>query len=164
MNDLGVLATSIVTYNFPADTGKFPKTFVSGWLETNIGLLNGLTHEEFSINSTGAFEPYPLAPVEESIYKTLYDIYYYQRASRYALKGIVWDSSLADAMIMVKEGDSTIQRTSKHQVARTFSDLAKAAEETLNNLVFQYNSSKAAPRQVVGANDDYYHRSWEDQT
>lgn len=164
MNDLGRLSTSIVTYNFPDDTGKFPVQFVSGWLETNIGLLNGITHEEFSINSTGAFEPYSLAPVEESIYKLLYDIYYYQRASRYALKGIVWDSSLADAMIMVKEGDTTIQRTSKHQVARTFSDLAKAAEDSLNDLVFQYNSSKAAPRQVVGANDAYYHRDWTDQT
>lgn len=164
MNDLGTLAANIFNYSYPDDGSRFSTGFISGWLETNLGLLNGITHEEFSINSTGAFEPSSLAPVEESIYRLLYDIYYYQRASRYALKGIVWDSSLTDAMIMVKEGDTTIQRTSKHQVARTFSDLAKAAEDTLNDLVFQYNSSKAAPRQVVGANDAYYHRDWTDQT
>ena len=47
MNDLGSLASGIVTYDFPNDTGSYNIGFVSGWLETNIGELNGLLHEDF---------------------------------------------------------------------------------------------------------------------
>ena len=39
MNDLGVLASGIVTFDFPNDTGSYNMGFVSGWLETNIGTL-----------------------------------------------------------------------------------------------------------------------------
>jgi hypothetical protein len=117
--------------------------------------LNGLTHEDFVINSTGAFEP-SLNSTEESIYTLLFEKYYYDKASREALRGIVWDNSLAEAIIMVKEGDSTIQRTSKHQVARTFAELAKESQATLDALLFQYNRNKAAPQQVVGDNDQFY--------
>ena len=45
MNDLGRIASGIVTYDFPNDTGTYNIGFVSGWLETNIGELNGLIHE-----------------------------------------------------------------------------------------------------------------------
>lgn len=154
MNDLGSLATSISDYSIE-ETGRFPVSFISGWLEVNIGQLNGLTHEEFTIGPTGAFDP-PLEPVEESIYTLLFEVYYYNKASREALRGIVWDNSLADAIIMLKEGDSTVQRTSKHQVSRTFAELAKESQSSLDNLLFQYNRTKAAPRQVVGDNDQFY--------
>ena len=160
MNDLGSLSTSIFTYTVN-ETGRFPVSFISGWLGVNVGQLNGLTHEEFVVNSTGAFEP-SLEPVEESIYTLLFEIYYYNKASREALRGIVWDSSLADAMIMLKEGDTTIQRTSKHQVSRTFMELAKEAQSNLDNLLFQYNRTKAAPRQVVGTNDHFHTVHFED--
>jgi hypothetical protein len=154
MNDLGSLALDIVTYSIQ-ETGRFPVSFVSGWLDVNIGQLNWLTHEDFVINSTGAFEP-SLEPVEKSIYTLLFEKYYYDKASREALRGIVWDNSLAEAIIMVKEGDSTIQRTSKHQVSKTFAELAKETQSTLDSLLFQYNRTKAAPQQVVGDNDQFY--------
>lgn len=163
MNDLGSLATQIVTYSYAEEIERFPATFVSGWLDANIGLLNAVTHEEFSTNGTGAFEPYSLAPVEESIFKLLYDIYYNEKAAKYALRGVVWDNSLADSITLVKEGDSTIQKVSKHQIARTFSEMARAAEDSLNNIVFQYNSLKAAPLQVVGDNEDFFPRSWDNR-
>lgn len=150
MNDLGSLADNIVTYHFPSDTGRFPVTFVSGWLEVNIGRLNGYTHEQFSIDETGAFSPSGLYPVEKDIYKTLYEINYYERGSREALRGIIWDDNVADSISMVKEGDSTIQKTSKHQVSKTYADLARDARENLNTLLYQYNMGKASPIQVAG--------------
>ena len=52
MNDLGRIASGITTYEFPNDTGTYNIGYVSGWLETNIGELNGLLHEEFEIDST----------------------------------------------------------------------------------------------------------------
>lgn len=159
MNDLGSLATNISDYSID-ETGRFPVSFISGWLDVNIGQLNTLTHECFTINDTGAFEP-SLNSEEESIYSLLFEIYYYNKASREALRGIVWDNSIADSMIMVKEGDSTVQRTSKHQISKTFAELAKESQASLDNLLFQYNRSKASPRQIVGDNDQFYLTPWD---
>lgn len=153
MNDLGVLASGIVEYAFPSDTGRFPVSYVSGWLEDNIGELNGLTHEEFYVDSTGGIGPSGLYPVEESIFKLIYEINYYDRSAREALRGIVWAGSAgtADSVTLVKEGDTTIQKVSKHQVSRTFSEFAEQGRDRLNELVFQYTRQKSSPVQVAGA-------------
>src|SRR6056300_1616249 len=103
MNDLGSLASGIVTYSFPSDTGRFPTSFVSGWLETHIGEFNGLVHEEFYVDSTGGIGPSGLFPVEKDIFSKLYEISYYERASREALRGVIWggSGSVADSVTMV---------------------------------------------------------------
>lgn len=152
MNALGSLATDIVTYSFPSDTGRFPVSYVSGWLDSRIGEFNGLTHEEFYIDSTGAFGPSGLYPVEEDIFKLLYEINYYDRAAREALRGVIWGGTgtVADSVTMVKEGDTTIQKVSKHQVSKTFAEFAKDARERLGDLLFQYNRQKSSPIQVAG--------------
>ena len=49
MNDLGELATNIINIEFPDDTDRFPVSYVSGWLESNIGELNIL------LNVTSSF-------------------------------------------------------------------------------------------------------------
>jgi len=80
MNDLGSLAVKIVNYEFSEDRERFPVSYVSGWLEVNIGELNGLTNEEFYVNDTGAIEIATgsgLLPIEENIFTTLYEIHYY---------------------------------------------------------------------------------------
>lgn len=152
MNDLGSLATDIVTYLYPDDTGRFSVSYVSGWLEANIGEFNGLTHEEFSIDSTGAFGPSGLCPVEEDIFKKLYSIAYYERGAREALRGVIWGETGAasDSLVSVKEGDTFIQRTSRRQVSKDFMEFAKAEKESLKDLLFQYNYQKSSPIQVAG--------------
>ena len=156
MNDLGSLATDIVDYSFPDDTGKFPVSFVSGWLETHIGTLNGLTHEEFNIDSTGGIGPSGLYPVEEDIFKTLYEINYYNRAAREALRGVIWDTdNITDIITMVREGDSTIQKTSSNSLSKTFATFAKDLNEDLDQMVFQYNFQKSSPLQVAGEDGSY---------
>ena len=119
MNDLGVLATKIVNYEFSEDRQRFPVSYVSGWLETNIGELNGLTNEEFYVNSTGAIEIAEgsgLLPVEENIYSTLYEIHYYEKAARDSLRGFTYGSDTD--WLTIKEGDTTIQRQNKNSVAK----------------------------------------------
>lgn len=154
MNDLGSLATQIVSYSFDEDTGRFPVTYVSGWLDANIGLLNAYTHEEFSIDSTGAFAPSGLLPIEEAIFTALYTIAYYDRSAREAIRGVIWGGDSAGAVMTVREGDSVIQKTSKAQMSRTFAEFAKDAKADLDGLLYQYNSDKAGVRQVAG--DDGY--------
>lgn len=152
MNDLESLASGIVEYSFPDDTGRFPVSFVSGWLETSIGELNGLTHEDFYIDSTGGIGTSGLYPVEKEIFSKLYEISYYERAAREALRGVIWggSGSLSDSVTMVKEGDTTIQKVSKHQVSRSFSEFAKQAKDSLQDLISQYNIQKSSPIQVAG--------------
>jgi len=160
MNDLGSLATDIVNYSYPDDTGRFPVGFVSGWLETRIGSLNALTHEEFEIDSTGAVIP-SLCMDEEDIFKGLYDINYYERGARESLRGIIWDGAINGAISMVKEGDSTIQKTSNHQISKTYSQLAEEARESLKNLLYQYNMNKASAVQVTGEDGDSFNYAWD---
>jgi hypothetical protein len=165
MNDLGSIASDIVTYSFPDDTGRFPVNYVSGWLKTHIGDLNSLTHEDFYIDSTGAIGPSGLLLEEKSIFMTLYEIDYYQRSARETLRGLTWGStSFADSITMVREGDSSIQKVSKVSISKSFSDLARDAQDRLDNLIFQYNSTKCSPNSLAGedgaefrAGLDYFH-------
>lgn len=150
MNDLGTLATEIVDYQFPDDTGRFPVAFVSGWLNVNLGQFNGLTKTDFIIDSSGNFSP-SLCPVESGILKEMYEIEYYSKAAKEALRGIVWGSaSGADSITMVKEGDSVVQKVSKHQISRTFSEFARLAKDDLEDLLNKYNRKHSRPRQVAG--------------
>ncbi len=151
MNDFGDIAYDIVKYDFKEDVSRFPISYISGWLETNLGELNAITHEEFYINDSGNIGPSGLAPVEENIFRKLYTIHYYKKASREVLRGIVWsDSSSASDWISIKEGDSSVQRTSKNSIAKTLSEMATKEEEELKFLVYSYNSAKASPIQVFG--------------
>lgn len=150
MNDLGSIASDIITYSFPDDTGRFPITYVSGWLQTHIGDLNTITHEEFYIDDTGGIGPSGLLLEEKAIFMSLYEIDYYQRSARQSLRGVIWDSSSADSITMVKEGDSTIQKVSKTSISKSFVELARDAQDRLDNLVFQYNSTKSSPISLAG--------------
>lgn len=150
MNDLGSLATQIVNYGFDEDTGRFPVTYISGWLEANIGLLNAYTHEEFTVDTTGAFAPSGLLPIEEAIFTTLYTISYYDKAAREAIRGVIYGGDAGATLQTVREGDTVIQRTSKAQVSRTFAEFAKDARSELDDLIYQYNSDRAGVRQVAG--------------
>jgi len=151
MNDLGTLATNIVTYSFSEDTGRFPVSYVSGWLEASIGELNGLVNEEFYVNDTGAIEIAEgsgLLPVEESIFSALYEIHYYEKSSRDALRSFTYGTD--SDWTLIKEGDTTIQRQNKNSVAKTFSDLSEGATARLNDLIAKYNQYKSSPKQVYG--------------
>ena len=151
MNDFGQLASDIITYDFPNDTGTYGTGYISGWLEVNLGELNGLTHEEFSGNATGAIEYAAgsgLMPIEKKIFRGLYELHYYQKSARESLRAFTYDSSVD--WITIKEGDTTLQRQNKNSVAKTYRDLEQMALERLDNLLYQYNSTKSSPLQVGG--------------
>ena len=155
MNDLGVIASGIVTYDFPNDTGSYNMGFVSGWLETNIGELNGYIHEEFQVDSTGAIrmDGTGLAPVEVSIFGALYELWYYQKSARESLRSFTYSDSVD--WVTIKEGDTTLQRQNKNSVAKTYKDLAEETSNRLDNLIFQYNYQKSSPLQVAGTDGTY---------
>ena len=151
MNDFGNLAYKIVKYEFKDDVSRFPISYVSGWLETNLGELNGLLHEDFYITESGNIGPTGLAPVEQNIYSYLYQINYFDKAARDTLRGLTWGiSGVVDDWTSIKEGDSSIQRVNKHSIAKSYMDLSKDTQVRMDKLIYQYNSNKAAPLQVAG--------------
>ena len=154
MNDFGNLAYSIVKFEFKEDVSRFPISFVSGWLETNLGEFNSIVHEDFSINESGNINPRSLNLSEEAIFTKLYTIHYYNKAAREVLKGVVWSNSstgaATDDWISIKEGDSSIQKTSKNSLSKTLSDLARSEKQDLDKLLYQYNMNKSSPSQVAG--------------
>jgi hypothetical protein len=158
MNDFGNLAYKTVKYEFKDDVSRFPIVYVSGWFETNLGELNGLLHEDFYIDENGNIGPTGLAPVEQNIFAYLYKINYFDKAARDALRGLVWGgvSGVADDWTSIKEGDSSIQRVSKNTLSRSFLEFSRDTRERMNELIYQYNSSKASPLQVAGCDSLYY--------
>ena len=159
MNDFGQLAYKIVKYNFKEDVSRFPISYVSGWLETNLGELNSITHECFSIGETGNILPTGLSQSEEAIFSKLYAIHYYKKAAREVLRGVVWSNSdsVANDWTSIKEGDSSVQRVSKNSISKSLSDLAVSEKDELDKLVYQYNMHKSSPLQVAGDDGDYYY-------
>jgi len=151
-NPVGTLAQSIIDNEYPDDTGSYPVSYVSGWLEANIGQLNALTHEFFYIGTTGDFLPSGLEAVEEHIFKELYTIHYYDKTARVVLRDYVYGNSAAAASswISIKEGDTSIQRANPNSMSRSFKEFATEARERLDNLLFQYNMQKSSPLQVAG--------------
>jgi hypothetical protein len=155
MNDLGELATAIVEIEFPEDTGRFPVSYVSGWLEENIGELNILLNEDFSIDEDGNFLP-SFCPEEEAIYSELYSAHYYEKLSRDVLRGITSTSSSESGgdWVLLKEGDTTIQKQNKNSIARTLNLFKTDSMSRLDQLVTKYNIYKSSPLQVYGSDEN----------
>lgn len=152
MNDLGNLAYQIIKYEFREDAQRFPISYISGWLDAHIGELNTYIHEDFYVDSSGNFQPRPLTKEETHIFATLYEIHYYEKASREVLRSSVYPTATETALdwLMIKEGDTTIQRQSKTSISSAFAQFVKEAEKKLQNLVYQYNMHQSSAIQVAG--------------
>ena len=158
MNEFGELAYKIIKYNFKEDAARFPISYVSGWLETNLGALNTATRQNFSVGDSGDFYPSSLCLEEEVIFTKLYSIHYYNKSARDVLRGVVWSSAgeANDDWSSIKEGDTFIQRQSKTSIAKALSSEAAKEEESLKHLLYNYNWNKSDPSQVYGDDADTY--------
>jgi hypothetical protein len=148
---VSTVATGIYRDEFDSDTGYQSISQISGWLENNVGLLNtqlytsfsgsGTTDGDTAIQATGEF-----LYEEADIFKQIYLVEYYKKKTRSVLKGI--DSSVD--FITLRDGDSTITRTNKNEIAKTYRGLANDAQTRLDALTAKYNIYGAAPVQVAG--------------
>lgn len=140
------LADEIFTNEFEFDTGYARFYFISGWLDKNIGLLNTKLYTNFGVED-GVFTPTGSFKYEErAIYKQMYLYEFYTKKTRQVLRGI--DSAVD--FVTLKEGDTTITRTNKNELAKTYRGLANDTREELERLVASYNIYQAVPVQVAG--------------
>ena len=144
MADIGQIATNIYDSEFDDEPTQLKREFkiqsISGWLESNLGQFNNLTYSSFA--TTGNFKL-----EEENILSHLYLKDYYTRQAR-----VVLNMGATGTMDWTRltEGDTTIVRSNKVDLARTYRGLAKDAGESLEKLIFSYNSYQAMPRQTAG--------------
>ena len=147
---MGEIAASIYDDEFDDEPTQLAREFkiesISGWLESNVGQLNNLCYSSF-----GSGEDFKLE--EQNILTQLYLQDYYQKETRAVLRM----SSTGATMdwTRLSEGDTTIVRTNRVDLARVYRNLAKDASEEIKELVYAYNSYQAMPRQVAGVDGGF---------
>ena len=125
-------------------TSSIGLSFIESWVLNNIGTLNNLIGTTFSIND--AYEITPnLAEEEKSIYKKLFEIYYYDKLIRTNL-----GSSSFDVVQEVTEGDNKIKLVSRTDIAKVYADMRKTSQSDLKSLVDKYKQHSVAPLSVDG--------------
>ena len=143
MSDIGNLANAIYVNEFDS-TGITVET-ISGWLENNLGSLNGALYTSFS-GVDGNISGFNLE--EQAIYKEMYLYHYYTKQTRNTIRGIANDTN--GNILSVRDGDNAITFVNKNEVSKVYKSLAQDANNHLIYLVGKYNSYQSSPRQVGG--------------
>lgn len=156
INEIGNLASGIYKYDFDEDSSSVNPSFVSGWLQNNVGELNISIHSCYSGENPG------MGDEEQNIYRQIFLRDFYKKIGRKALMGVSYTSTNQSGLVTsdwteLREGDSVIRRraslaspSEKITASRQFSDLSREANEELKHLIYKYNMSKGGPRQVAG--------------
>jgi len=121
----------------------------------NLGKLNNLIGTQLSgeclKNINGAATGYRINPLlsndQLAIYKMLFDYEYYKNEARQMAQSSM---SVGNDWTSLREGDSSITRINKNEVAKNFRSLAKDAKEDLDKSVKSYLKYNAVPDQIVG--------------
>lgn len=113
-------------------------SYVQLWLIGNIGKLNNAigTNIQLSCND---FNPLPTDD-QKDILKWYFTCRYYANLAKNSLGAAAYDFS------EVSEGDSTIRKVSKNEIAKTYNTLAKQCEESLKEVIKFYRMNNALPR------------------
>ena len=143
MSDIGNLANAIYVNEFDS-TGITVET-ISGWLENNLGSLNGALYTSFS-GVSGNISGFNLE--EQAIYKEMYLYHYYTKQTRNTIRGIANDTN--GNILSVRDGDNAITFVNKNEVSKVYKSLAQDVNNKLTYLVGKYNSYQSSPRQVGG--------------
>lgn len=110
---------------------------ISFWLISNIGQLNILIEQEYVVLDN-EFSP-ELGDQEKDIFKQLYFVKYYSSLMTSNLGAAAYDWS------ELSEGDSTIRRVSKNEVAKNYKQLRDSYYAGLQELVFFYKKNQIRP-------------------
>ena len=115
----------------PSDC-SIPK--IAFWLQTNVGKLNLKLGSSLTVQNGVLSED--LALDAQSIFKSLFKIDYLKRQINRNLGAAAY-SSVSE----VKEGNRTVKRTNKNDVAKTYLAAKESEEKELNRLVAAYKQN-----------------------
>jgi len=122
----------------------------------NLGRLNTLIDTCYSgsyvTGNYGEMTSYTIVPEigseEISIYQKIFELDFYNKQARNTLKGAAGYGG--GDWISLSEGDSSITRSNKNEVAKSYKSLAADTREQLDKMIQSYLKFRATPQQVVG--------------
>jgi hypothetical protein len=118
---------------------------ISYWLRNNIGILNNRLNKDIVINdSTLELDP-NLGEAEKSIYKKIYECYFFDLKIKQTLNSINNDS-----LLEVTDGGGTVRRINRNETSKIYLDAKKTALNELTMMITDYNVNDAGPLQVAG--------------
>jgi hypothetical protein len=126
---------------------------ISFWVRSNIGRLNNLINENFSIlestyeiiNTLSDNTTEEISINAVAILKKMYSLHYYDTLIRQNI-----GASSTDSFIEIESDGMRVRKVSKTEVGRNLISIKKSEVEEFNSLVTAYKTNKAAPRQVAG--------------
>ena len=118
---------------------------ISYWLRNNIGILNNRLNKDIIINdNTLELEP-NLGEAEKSIYKKIYECYFYDLKIKQTLNSIN-----SDSLLEVTDGGGTVRRINRNETSKVYLEAKKQAFSELDIMIHDYNINDVGPLQVAG--------------
>lgn len=115
---------------------------IAFWLRANIGKLATLLNIIIEIDDTTLEVDPELADEEKDILKELFFIRYYKKKANDHLGSSAYD------WVEITEGDRTIRRANKTEVAKTYLQLKEDSKSRLMQLVDLYKRNRSLVQEV----------------
>jgi hypothetical protein len=122
-------------------------SYLSTWLQNNVGLLNNLIGTEIEIDENSEFSPC-LTDDQKVILKNLYICHYYAQQAKANLGASGW--------IKVEEGDNRVTKTSPTENAKVFFNLAKECNANILQIVKSYKQGQSIPTSMSAHDTNQY--------
>ena len=118
---------------------------ISYWLRNNIGILNNRINKDIIIDDN-TLELVPnLGEAEKSIYKKIYECYFYDLKIKQTLGAIN-----NDTLLEVTDGGGTVRRINRNETSKIYLEAKKNAFNELDMMIHDYNINDVGPLQVAG--------------
>ena len=118
---------------------------ISYWLRNNIGILNNRLNKDIIIDDN-TLELVPnLGEAEKSIYKKIYECYFYDLKIKQTLGAIN-----NDTLLEVTDGGGTVRRINRNETSKIYLEAKKNAFNELDMMIHDYNINDVGPLQVAG--------------
>lgn len=123
---------------------------VATYLRQNIGKLNDLLNTNFiiepnSLEIINSDDNTTIGLMECAIYMQLYEVYYFQRRANAFLGALA-----IDAVIEYQSDGGAIRLVDRNQIAKTYAQLKKDAQDTLNKMINRYKFYTTKAVQITG--------------
>lgn len=118
---------------------------ISYWLRNNIGILNNRINKDIVVNDTSLELEPNLGEAEKSIYKKIYECYFYDLKIKQTLNSINGDS-----LLEVTDGGGTVRRINRNETSKIYLEAKKQAFSELDMMIHDYNINDVGPLQVAG--------------
>lgn len=122
---------------------------ISYYIRGQLGAINNLLFEDFYIDNT-TYEILDGGGIEidinaVAILKQIYRIYDYNLRIRSNMNSLTTDS-----ILRVEDDGSSVQRTNRNEVSKTFASLKSSEESILKDLITAYKMKLSSPQSVTG--------------